>query len=95
METEDLYTLKLERDSPQESSSSAGSGTGTLYQDYPVKAAPSRAALKQCLSEALQQRVSSLEVRYSGETLKMPDDLGQCWKKFCRDDYLHYSESQD
>lgn len=93
VETEDLYTLKLERDSPQESSSSAGSGTGTLYQDYPVKAAPSRAALKQCLSEALQQRVSSLEVRYSGETLKMPDDLETMLEEiFAGDDYLRYSQ---
>jgi transglutaminase-like putative cysteine protease len=92
VETEDLYTLKLERDSPRESSS-AGSGTGTFYQDYLVKAAPTRAVLKQFLSEALQQRVSSLGVRYSGEALKMPDDLEAMLEEiFTGDDYLRYSQ---
>ncbi len=92
VETEDLYTLELERDSLQ-GSSSAGSGTGTLYQDYPVKAAPTRAVLQQFLSEALQQRVSSLEVRYSGEALKMPDDLEAMLEEiFTGDDYLRYSQ---
>jgi len=92
IETGDLYTVELEQDLPLQSNIQA-SGVGSLQQDYQEKTAPARSELRQILTEALQQRVSSLEVCYSGETLTMPDELEEMLEDIlAEDDYLRYSQ---
>ena len=92
METGDLYAIELDRDPLQSNLENSGIGGSQPQDDYQPKAATAQAELEQILTEALQQRVSSLEVRYTGEALQMPvetilDNI------LARDDYLNYSLS--
>jgi Leucine-rich repeat (LRR) protein len=92
VETEDLYTVELDRDPPSENNNTP-SGTGGLFQEYQTKTASVPADLRQLLIGALEQRVPSLEVRYSGEALKMPDALETMLEDIlAEDDYLRYSQ---
>lgn len=94
-ETGDLYTVELERDAPlQGNMEAAGMSSISSRQDYQVQAtAQSEAELEQILLEALHQRVSSLEIRYSGEEFPMPETLEMMLDKiFAGDDYLRYSQ---
>jgi Leucine-rich repeat (LRR) protein/transglutaminase-like putative cysteine protease len=94
METGDLYTVELERDPPlQNNPAPSGLGGSSTGQDYQEKASPARTDLKRVLAEALLQRVSSLEVRYSGEALQMPAELENMLEDIlATDDYLRYSQ---
>ena len=88
----DLYAIELDRDPLQSNLENSGIGGSQPQDDYQPKAATAQAELEQILTEALQQRVSSLEVRYTGEALQMPvetilDNI------LARDDYLNYSLS--
>ncbi|NLX91998.1 MAG: hypothetical protein GXZ07_10545 [Firmicutes bacterium] len=92
METGDLYTVELKPDQPLQSNLADYKG-GSLQQDYQEKSASNRAGLKQLLADALQQRASSLEVRYSGENLQMPAELENMLEEILQsDDYLRYSQ---
>ena len=92
MGTGDLYTVELKRDPPLQSNL-ADYAVGSLQQDYLEKSASGRIGLKQVLAEALQQRVSSLEVRHSDENLQMPEELEDMLEDILdTDDYLRYSQ---
>ncbi len=91
VETGDLHTVELDRDAPP-----AGNrllpGTDSPSPDHQAKTASSLIALQKTLAEAQKKGVSSLEVCYRGEALKMPDDAEAILEKtFAEDDYLRYS----
>ncbi|NMB41385.1 MAG: hypothetical protein GX996_05560 [Firmicutes bacterium] len=92
VETGDLYTVELDRDAPLPEKASL-SGSGNFSPDYQAKTVSGRAALARILAEAQEQRVSSLEIRYSGEALQMPGDVEEMLEEnFAEDDYLRYSQ---
>ena len=92
VETGDLYTVELERDLPLENNKMS-LRTGGLFQEYQTKSASTPADLRRILAGALEGRVSSLEIHYSGKALKMPDDLETMLEDIlAEDDYLRYSQ---
>lgn len=92
VKTGDYHTAKLERNIPSLENNIPLSGAGDLSQDCQVISATTRTNLLQALARALKQRTTLLEVRYSGETLKMPDAVEAMLEEiFAGDDYLRYS----
>lgn len=93
VKTEDTYTVELDRDLPLENRESSPDADN-LSQDHREKNACSQADLRQALARALKQRTPSLEIRYSGGSLKMPDAVEAMLEEaLAQDDYLHYSLS--
>lgn len=87
------HTVELERDLPLLEDNIPSSGAGSsASQGSQIIAATTRNSLQQALAGALKQRSTSLAVRYSGETLKMPDTVEAMLDViFAGDDYLRYS----
>jgi Leucine-rich repeat (LRR) protein len=93
METKDLYTIELERTPPLQSNQGS-SQTDSALLDFQEQSSRNKAALRRALAGALEQRATTLEVRYSGETLQMPRELENMLEEIlAEDDYLHYSQS--